>query len=685
MARAKTDNPLLTEWDGPFGAPPFAAIRTEHYRPAFDAGMAEQNTAIAAIAESKAAPSFENTIVALETSGRTLERVSSVFFNLTGADTNDDLQTVEREIAPVLARHSSAIFLNGALFARIDALWKKREALGLDAEQMRVLERYHTIFSREGAGLSAEPKARLAAIAERMAELTTKFGQNVLADEKAWTLPLESEADLAGMPDWLRAAAAQAATDRKAGAKHAVTLSRSIIEPFLVTSTRRDLREKAFEAWVRRGENGGTTDNRAIISEILALRDEQARILGYPTYAEFRLADTMAKTPGGVRALLDEVWVAGRARAMREAEALQGLIAEEGGNHKLAPWDWRHYAEKQRKRKFEFDEDELKPYLQLDNMIAASFDTASRLFGLRFTERHDVPAYHPDVRVWEVTNEAGKHVGLFLGDYFARPSKRSGAWMSSYRDQNRIGGAEVRPIIVNVMSFNKSPPGEPVLLSFDDARTLFHEFGHALHGLLSNVTYPLLWGTNVTRDFVELPSQLYEHWLERPEVLSRFARHAETGAPMPDALLKKVLAARTFNQGFATVEYTSSALVDLDVHLKGTVPDVVAEEKAELTRIGMPDAIAMRHRTPHFQHIFAGEGYSAGYYGYLWSEVLDADAFEAFVEAGDVFDPAVAQRLRDFIYAAGNRQDAAEAYKAFRGRMPTTAALLKKRGLDGSE
>jgi peptidyl-dipeptidase Dcp len=369
---------------------------------------------------------------------------------------------------------------------------------------------------------------------------------------------------------------------------------------------------------------------------------------------------------------------------MREAEALQGLIAEEGGNHKLAPWDWRHYAEKQRKRKFDFDEDELKPYLQLDNMIAASFDTASRLFGLRFTERHDVPVYHPDVRVWEVTDESGKHVGLFLGDYFARPSKRSGAWMSSYRDQNRIGGEEVRPIIVNVMSFNKSPPGEPVLLSFDDARTLFHEFGHALHGLLSNVTYPLLWGTNVTRDFVELPSQLYEHWLERPEVLSKFARHAETGAPMPDALLKKVLAARTFNQGFATVEYTSSALVDLDVHLKGAVSDVVAEEKAELTRIGMPEAIAMRHRTPHFQHIFSGDGYSAGYYGYLWSEVLDADAFEAFVEAGDVFDPAVAKRLRDFIYAAGNRQDAADAYKAFRGRMPTTAALLKKRGLDGS-
>lgn len=682
MIRTPDDNPLLAPWTGPFGVPLFAAIRVEHFRPAFEAGMAEQNAAVEEIAQRPEAPTFANTIVALETSGRTLERVSSAFLNLASADTNDELEAAEREIAPALARHSSAIHLNGALFARIDALWRDRDQLGLDAEQMRVLERYRTIFGRAGAGLPAEAKARLAAVAERLAELTTRFGQNVLADERAWLLVLEGEADLAGMPDWLRAASAQAATERGLGGKHVVTLARSIIEPFLATSTRRDLREKAFAAWVRRGENGGATDNRAIAAEILALRDEQAKILGYPNYAEFRLADTMAKTPGAVRALLDEVWVAGRARAMREADTLQALISEEGGNHKLAPWDWRYYAEKQRKREFDFDEDELKPYLQLENTIAAAFDTANRLFGLRFTERHDVPVYHSDVRVWEVTDGAGRHLGLFLGDYFARPSKRSGAWMSSFRDQHKLDG-DVRPIVVNVMSFNKAPPGEPVLLSFDDAKTLFHEFGHALHGLLSDATYPLLWGTHVTRDFVELPSQLYEHWLERPEVLSRFARHAETGAPIPDTLLRKVLAARTFNQGFATVEYTASALVDLDLHLKGAVADVVAEEKAELQRIGMPEAIAMRHRTPHFQHIFAGEGYSAGYYGYLWSEVLDADAFGAFEEAGDPFDPAVAKRLRDFIFAAGNRQDAAEAYKAFRGRMPTTKALLKKRGLEG--
>jgi peptidyl-dipeptidase Dcp len=503
----------------------------------------------------------------------------------------------------------------------------------------------------------------------------------VLADEKDWMLVLDDEADLAGLPEWARAAAAEAAAERGLSGKHVVTLARSSIETFLVFSTRRDLREKAFAAWIARGALGGESDNRAIIAEIAKLRAESARLLGHPTFAHFRLADQMAKTPEAVSELLETVWQRGRARAEREAADLQALIAEEGGNHRLAAADWRHYAEKLRKRRFDFDESELKPYLQLDKMIEAAFYTAGRLFGLTFTEVHDVPVYHPDVRVWTVAGRDGRFVGLFMGDYFARPSKRGGAWMSGFREQEKLDG-DVRPIVVNVMNFSKPPKGKPALLSFDDARTLFHEFGHGLHGLLSDVTYPLLSGTGVTTDFVELPSQLYEHWLEQPEVLGKFAVHAETGEPMPEAMLKKVLAARRFNQGFATVEYTASALVDLDLHLAAETPDVVAFEKAALARIGMPEAIVMRHATPHFLHIFAGGHYASGYYSYLWSEVLDADAFAAFEETGDIFDPETAKRLHDNVYAAGNRRDPAEAYVGFRGRLPTPDALLRKRGLD---
>jgi peptidyl-dipeptidase Dcp len=674
-------NPLLEPSRTKFDAPPFAEIRPEHFRPAFEAEMARQRTAIAAITDGPRDPSFADTIVPLEKSWLGLDRLASIFGLLTGAETSDALQAIEREMSPVLARHNSEIWLNEALFHRIEAIHARRDALGLGEEERRVVERYHTLFVRGGARLDAAGRKRLGEIKERLATLGTLFSQNVLADEKAWMLVLGT-GDLAGLPDWLVADAAQAAADRGVPGQHVITLSRSSIEPFLQFSTRRDLRENAFAAWVKRGENGGPSDNRAIMTETLALRAERARLVGYDSYADFRLADTMAKTPDAAVDLLASVWEAGRARAEAEADALQGLIAEEGHNFKLAPWDWRHYAEKIRKQRFDFDSAELKPYLQLERMIAAAFDTAGRLFGLGFEAVRDMPVYHPDVRVWNVTQD-GRSVGLFLGDYFARPSKRSGAWMSSLRDQQRLTG-DVRPIVVNVMNFSKPPAGEPALLSFDDARTLFHEFGHALHGLLSNVTYPLISGTRVARDFVELPSQLYEHWLERPEVLRRFALDAETGEPMPEALLDKVLAARTFNQGFQTVEYTASALVDMDLHLlaAGRSIDVVAFERGVLERIGMPAAIAMRHRTPHFQHIFSGEGYAAGYYSYLWSEVLDADAFDAFEETGDAFDPATAKRLREHIYAAGNRRDPAEAYRAFRGRDPDPKALLRKRGLD---
>lgn len=677
-----TANPLLEPFAPPHGMPPFDRIRPEHFRSAFDAAIAKHKAAIAVITAA-GEPTFDNTIVALEKGGMVLESVASIFFTLAGADTNDALEALEREIAPILSRHGSDIWLDGALFARVDTLHGQRERLGLDAEQMRVLERYHTIFVRAGAMLDPAGKERLAAINERLATLGTLFSQNVLADEKGWSLTLESKDDLAGLPDWLTAAAGLAAEERGQKGGHVITLARSTIEPFLQFSARRDLREKAFAAWIRRGETGGATDNRAIMAETVELRAERARLLGYESYAHLRLDDTMAKTPGAAIDLLTSVWNAGRNRAAVEAGELQELIREEGGNFELAAWDWRYYADKVRKRRFDFDSAELKPYFQLDKVIEAAFYTATRLFGIAFEEMRGVPLYHPDARLWKVTGEGGRLVGLFLADYFARPSKRSGAWMAGLRDQHRLNG-EVRPIVTNVMNFAKPPPGKPALLSFDDARTLFHEFGHALHGLLSDVTYPLISGTSVARDFVELPSQLYEHWLERPEILSKFAVHAETGKPMPEALLGKLFDARTFNQGFATVEYTSSALVDMDLHLlpSGKDVDVTGFERGVLERIDMPSAIVARHRTPHFQHIFAGDGYAAGYYSYLWSEVLDADAFNAFEEAGDIFDPAVAKRLRQFIYAAGNLREPADAYRRFRGRAPDPQALLRKRGLD---
>jgi peptidyl-dipeptidase Dcp len=668
-----TANPLLEPWTAPFGMPPFADVETGHYRPAFDAALKVHVREIAAIVDNPAPPSFANTIDAMERSGRSLDRVASVFFNLTGAHTNDELDAIDTEIAPVLSRHWSEIYLNDALFARIDALAKAPPA-GLTEEQARVLDRYHTNFVRSGAGLAAETKARLAAISERLASLGTTFGQNVLADEKSWKLVLDEGEDLAGLPDFLVAAAAQAAKDRDLPGKYVITLSRSSIEPFLQFSGRRDLREKAFAAWTSRGE-AGKTDNRAIIAETIALRAEKAKLLGFATFAHFRLDDSMAKTPDAAMGLLTSVWQPARERAIAEREALQALARQDGADFEIAAWDWRYYSERRRKAEFDLDEGGLKPYLQLDKVIEAAFDVT-------LSERSDIPVYHRDVRAFEVKDRDGSLVGIFLGDYFARTSKRSGAWMSGYRGQEKLDG-EIRPIIVNVMNFAKAGDGEPTLLSFDDARTLFHEFGHGLHGLLSNVTYPLLGGTNVARDFVEFPSQLYEHWFDRPEVLERFAVHYRTGEPIPAELLARLKASRTFNQGFATVEYVASALVDLEMHLlpDGGNLDPVAFEKKVLADIGMPAAMAMRHRTPHFQHVFAGDGYSSAYYSYLWSETLDADGFRAFEEAGDPFDPEVAARLREFVYSAGNRRLPDEAYRAFRGRDPDPAALLEKRGL----
>jgi peptidyl-dipeptidase Dcp len=675
-------NPLLARWTAPFEMPPFAAIAPEHFRPAFDAALAAHNREMARIGNAPAKPTFRNTIEAWERAARDLKKVGAVFHNLTGAHTSPELQAIEREMSPRLAKHHTAIALDPKLFARVDDLFRRRDALQLDAEQARLLERYHKYLVRAGAGLSARSKKRMAAINERLATLGTTFAQNVLAEEQAWRLVLDGEKDLAGLPEFVRAAAARAAADAGLAGRHVITLSRSSIEPFLQFSARRDLREQAFKAWVKRGENGNAHDNRAIAAETIALRAERAKLLGFPTFAAFRLDDAMAKTPENVRDLLDKVWVAAVRRAGEERERLEAAARAEGQNIRVEAWDWRHYAEKVRKAEYDLDESAIKPYLQLDRIIAAAFDTAGRLFGLRFTERTDLPKYHPDVRAWEVRDTAGRHVGVFLGDYFARPSKRSGAWMSVYRGQRKLGG-EVRPIVVNVMNFSKGADSEPALLSFDDARTLFHEFGHGLHGLLSDVTYPSLAGTAVPTDFVELPSQLYEHWLETPDVMKRFAQHYKTGKPMPDTLMKRMKAARTFNQGFATVEYVASALADLELH---TMPDpgrldITRFEAEILARRGMPREIVMRHRLPHFAHVFSGGGYASAYYSYMWSEVMDADAFDAFVEAGDVFDPATARRLKEFIYSAGNRRDPAVAYTAFRGRLPSPEAMLRKRGL----
>jgi peptidyl-dipeptidase Dcp len=678
-------NPLLQIWTTPFGLPPFAEIATDDFMPAFEAAMAEHRAEIEAIAGQPEPPDFENTIAALERSGRALARVDGVFWNLAGTDSTPAIQEIERAIGPVLSRHSSDIATNAPLFRRIDALHEARETLGLSVEQQRLLEQIHRNFIRAGAKLDEAGKARLTALTARLTELGIAFSQNVLADENAYELVL-ADGDFGGLPDFLLAAAKQAAIERGKPDKHVITLSRSLIEPFLTFSTRRDLREAANRAFMKRGENGGPSDNRAIVRETLELRAERAGMLGFGDFASFKLAPEMAGGPAAVAELLSRVWEPAKRRFLEEKRDLESLAQGEGFNGPIDIWDWRFYAEKVRKAQHDLDEAKIKPYFQLDKVIEAAFAVATKLFGLEFTLRPEIASYHPEVRTYEVSDAEGRHVGIFLGDYFNRASKRSGAWMSGFRDQHKLGGpdgaSEVRPIIVNVMNFAKPAPGKPALLSFDDARTLFHEFGHGLHGLLSDVTYPSISGTSVARDFVELPSQLYEHWLQRPEILARYAIHAETGEAMPKALIEKIIAAANFNQGFATVEYAASALIDLAFHSRPDAPaDPIAFEAQELARLGMPDGIAMRHRTPHFGHVFSGDGYSAGYYSYLWSNVLDSDAFEAFEASGDVFDPALAARLKTHIYSAGGARDPAELYRAFRGKDPDPAALLRKRGL----
>jgi peptidyl-dipeptidase Dcp len=674
------DRNPLTHWEGPLGLPDFPAINDDGFGPVFDAALVAHQADIDAIAGNPETPTIENTFAAMELAGDPLDRVSSIFWCKAGANTNDTIQAMEREIAPKMSRHFSAISMNEKLFARIDDLYQRRASLGLDAQTLRLVEKSWKGFVKSGAKLDAEGKKRLAAINEELSSLGTTFSQNVLADEKEWVMFLGTD-DLAGLPDFLKSAMAGAAEARGRKGEYAVTLSRSIYEPFTTFSERRDLREKAFKAFTGRGETGGATDNAVVVKKMLALRAEKANLLGYESFAALKLDDTMAKTPKAVFELLEPVWEKAREKATADGAELQRLAAAAGSNEKLAAWDWRFYQERLRAEKYAFDEAELKPYLQLEQIIAACFDVATRLFGVRFAEKHGIPAWHPDARVFEVLNADGSRRGLFLADYFARSSKRSGAWMSALQSGYKLGHGS-SPIIYNIMNFAKPPEGEPALLSLDEAKTLFHEFGHALHGMLTEAYWPSQSGTAVSRDFVELPSQLYEHWLTVPAVLEKYARHYKTGEPMPRALLDKMLAATTFDAGFRTVEFTSSALVDMAYHSQKDAPADPQKFEAEtLRKLGMPSAIVMRHRTPHFGHVFSGDGYSAGYYSYMWSEVLDADAFSAFEETGDPFNPELAAKLKKNIYSAGGSADPEVLYTAFRGKMPTPDAMMQKRGL----
>jgi len=675
-------NPLLSDWTAPHGLPPFEQIRAEHFEPAFAEALARHRAELDAIAAQTEPPTFENTVAAMDRSGRLLGRLDLLFGTLTTSATSPELRAAQTALAAPLAAHESFVYMHAGLFKRVDALHRERQALGLNAEQLRLLERQHLDFVRAGARLGAAEGKRYAELMERLAELHTRFGQNVLADEAGYRLVLRTEEELAGLPDFVRAAARQAALDRGVQDACVITLSRSLIVPFLTFSERRDLREQAYTAWVTRGQNIGETDNRQLVRDILTLRNKQARLLGYTCYADYALADTMAGTQAAVTDLLEKVWTPAKLAAGREREAIEAQMAALGHGFKLEAWDWRYYAEKVRQARYALDEAKVKPYFPLEAMVGAMFDCAQRLFGLRFVHRPDLRGYHPDVKLYEVFGADGQVRGLFQHDNFARPTKRSGAWMNALRWQAR-NGLDALPIINNNNNFAKGAPGEPTLLGFDDVRTLFHEFGHGLHGLLSNVEFERLSGTQVLRDFVELPSQIFEHWMAEPEVLQKHARHYKTGEPIPAELLKKLKAAQTFGQGYETVRYTASALIDMAIHAlpDPQAPDVLAFEAQTLAAYGLPDAVGLNHRFTHFQHLFAGNGYAAGYYVYLWAEVLDCDGYEAFVEAGSPFDARVAKSLLENIYSSGNSREPRAAFRAFRGRDAVVEPMLRERGL----
>jgi peptidyl-dipeptidase Dcp len=676
------ENPLLSKWTGPYGGtPPFDKVTVAYFKPALEAAMNENLAEVERIANDKAAPTFENTIAALERSGQTLQRVETVYGIWSGTMNGPEFQVVEREMAPRMAAFNDKITQNKALFQRIETVYNSPEKAKLTPEQQRLTWLYYTNFVRAGARLDEAAKKRLSEINQQLAGLFTRFSQNLLADETDQFLTLKSEDELAGLPQSLRDAAQAAAATKKIPGAWVIMNTRSSVEPFLTYSDRRDLREKAWRMFVNRGDNGDAHDNNAIITEILQLRAERAKLLGYKTHAHWRLENAMAKTPERAVELMEAVWKPAVQRVREEVADMQALADKEGAKIKIEPWDYRYYAEKVRKARYDLDQNEVKPYLQLEKLREGMFWVAGELFNFKFTPVTNVPVYHPDVRVWEVTDRtSGRHIGLWYFDPYARAGKRSGAWMNAYRRQSRVNG-EVTTIVSNNANFVKGKEGEPVLVSWDDATTMFHEFGHALHGLSSNVNYPSLSGTAVPRDYVEFPSQLLEHWLSTPEVLQRFAVHYQTGKPIPQALVDRIMRAETFNQGFATVEYLASALVDMKLHLAGSQKiDPDEFERKTLAELGMPSEIVMRHRTPQFGHVFSSDAYSAGYYSYLWSDVLNADAYEAFLEGKGPYDKTVAERLRRYIFTVGNTIDPAEGYRQFRGRDPRTEALMRKRG-----
>jgi peptidyl-dipeptidase Dcp len=680
-------NPLLADWTGNYGGtPPFDKVQVSHFKPALETAMTENLAEIDKIANEKQAPTFENTIAAMERTGSALERVSTFYGIWAGSMSSPEMRVVEREMGPKFAALGDKITQNSALFRRIEAVYNSPEKAKLTKEQQRLAWRYYTNFVRAGAKIGAAEKARLSEINQTLAGLYTNFSQHLLADETDLFLELKNESDLAGLPQSLKDAAAQTAEAKKLKGSWVIANTRSSVDPFLTYSDRRDLREKVWRMFVNRGDNGDKNDNNAIITEILQLRAERAKLLGFPTHAHWRLENAMAKTPERAMELMEAVWKPAVLRVKEEVADMQKLADKEGAKLTIEPWDYRYYMEKVRKERYDLDQNEVKPYLQLDKLREGMFWVAGELFNFKFTPVENVPVYHPDVKVWEVTDKtSGRHIGLWYFDPYAREGKRSGAWMNAYRNQEKMD-KPVTTIVSNNSNFVKGKPGEPVLISWDDATTLFHEFGHALHGLNSNVTYPSLSGTNVARDYVEFPSQLLEHWLSTPEVLQKFALHYETGKPIPQALVDKINKAATFNQGFGTVEYLASALVDMKLHLAGSEKiDPDKFERETLAELGMPREIVMRHRTPQFGHVFSGDGYSAGYYSYLWSDVLTADAFGAFTEGKGPYDKAVAARLVKNIFSVGNTIDPADAYRAFRGRDPQVSALMKKRGFPVSD
>jgi peptidyl-dipeptidase Dcp len=677
-------NPFNSEWDTPFGVPAFDQIQLEHYQPAFDEGMKLQMAEIDAIIAQKSAPTFENTVEALERSGAMLSRVANVFFSMNSSMTNDDMQAIARDVAPKLSKHQDEINLNADLFKRVDVVYEQRDKLDLAPEQNKLLEEYYKGFVRGGAKLSPGKKKRFSEINERLSVLSLQFGENVLKENNQFELVIDNEANLAGLPDAAIQGAAEAAAERGHEGKWVFTLHKPSMIPFLQYSEKRDLREKIYKAYYSRGNHGDELDNKEILAEMAALRAERAKLLGYKTHADFVLDENMAKTPDTVYDFLDKLWTPSLKRAKAEVVEMQAMIDAAGGGFKLESWDWWYYAEKVKKAKYDLDEEMLRPYFKMENVRAGAFEVATRLFGLQFEERTDLPKYHEDVAVFEVKDADGSHLAILYADYFPRASKRGGAWMGEFRQQSKVDGKDIRPVVYNVGNFSKPTADQPSLLSFDEVNTLFHEFGHGLHGMLSECTYETLAGTNVSRDFVELGSQIMENWASDPEVLKMYARHYQTNEPMPDELIEKIRKARHFNQGFATTEYLAASYLDMDWHtLTSDKPksDVLAYEDECLGKIGLIPEIISRYRSPYFRHIFAG-GYSSGYYSYIWAEVLDADAFQAFKETGNVFDKKTAKLFRDNILSKGGTAEPMTLYVRFRGKEPGIEPLLERRGLN---